>query len=382
MVKTYVAVPEFITVHLGSPDSTAENVTVSFPEYIKNVASSEIYPTWPENALRANIYAQVTFALNRVYTEWYRSRGYPFDITSSTSFDQKFIKNRNIFENISEIVDDLFNRYIVKSGSQNPYFTEYCNGTTVTCNGLSQWGTVDLANQGMTPYEILQYYYGEDIDIKLAPILPYTESYPGEPLRLGSRDYEVRLVQQRLNRIARNFPAIPIINPVDGVFGTQTENSVKVFQRVFDLTPDGIVGSATWYKISFIYTSVRRLSELYGENVGLLEIPAQFVEPLELGDRGERVRLLQYYINVLAAFYEEISEISEDGNFGEETRQQVLNFQRLFGLSQDGVVGIGTWDALYDAYVGILRSVPQKYFNDTVNVPNVGQYPGFNYQRS
>lgn len=382
MVKTYVAVPEFITVHLGSPDSTAENVTVSFPEYIKNVASSEIYPTWPENALRANIYAQVTFALNRVYTEWYRSRGYPFDITSSTSFDQKFIKNRNIFENISEIVDDIFNRYIVKSESQNPYFTEYCNGTTVTCNGLSQWGTVDLANQGMTPYEILQYYYGEDIDIKLAPILPYTESYPGEPLRLGSRDYEVRLIQQRLNRIARNFPAIPIINPVDGVFGTQTENSVKVFQRVFDLIPDGIVGSATWYKISFIYTSVRRLSELYGENVGLSEIPAQFVEPLELGDRGERVRLLQYYINVLAAFYEEISEISEDGNFGEETRQQVLNFQRIFGLSQDGVVGIGTWDALYDAYVGILRSVPQKYFNDTVNVPNVGQYPGFNYQRS
>ena len=229
MVKTYVAVPEFITVHLGAPDSPAENVTVSFPEYIKNVASSEIYPTWPENAIRANVYAQVTFALNRIYTEWYRSRGYPFDITSSTSYDQKFIKNRNIFENISEIVDDIFNRYVVKQGNQNPYFTEYCNGTTVTCNGLSQWGTVTLANQGKTPYEILQYYYGNDIDIKTAPILPYVESYPGEPLRRGSRDYEVRLIQQRLNRIARNFPAIPKINPIDGVFGEQTENAVKAF---------------------------------------------------------------------------------------------------------------------------------------------------------
>lgn len=382
MVKTYVAVPEFITVHLGAPDSPAENVTVSFPEYIKNVASSEIYPTWPENAIRANVYAQVTFALNRIYTEWYRSRGYPFDITSSTSYDQKFIKNRNIFENISEIVDDIFNRYVVKQGSQNPYFTEYCNGTTVTCSGLSQWGTVDLAKRGMTPYEILQYYYGNDIDIKTAPILPYVESYPGEPLRFGSRDYEVRLIQQRLNRIARNFPAIPKINPVDGVFGEQTENSVKAFQRVFNLTPDGIVGPGTWYKISFIYTSVRKLSELYGENVGLSEVPTQFVEPLEPGDRGERVRLLQYYINVLSAFYEEISEIREDGVFGEETRQQIINFQKVFGLVPDGIVGIGTWDALYDAYIGILRTVPQKYFNDTVNVPNVGQYPGYNYQRS
>lgn len=382
MVMTYVAVPEFITVHLGPPDSPAENVTVSFPEYIKNVASSEIYPTWPENALRANIYAQVTFALNRIYTEWYRSRGYPFDITSSTSYDQKFIKNRNIFENISEIVDEIFNRYVVRRGSQNPYFTEYCNGTTVTCRGLSQWGTVDLANQGMTPYEILQYYYGSDIDIKLAPILPYMESYPGEPLRLGDREYEVRVIQQRLNRIARNFPAIPRIKPVDGVFGEQTENAVKTFQRVFNLTPDGIVGPGTWYKISFIYSSVRRLSELYGENESLSEVPVQFVEPLELGDSGERVRLLQYYINVLAAFYEEISEVREDGSFGEATRQQVLNFQRVFGLTQDGIVGIGTWDALYDAYLGILRSVPQKYFNDTVNVPNVGQYPGYNYQRS
>lgn len=382
MVKTYVYVPEFITVHLGPPDSPAENVTVSFPEYIKNVASSEIYPTWPENALRANIYAQVSFALNRIYTEWYRSRGYPFDITSSTSYDQKFIKNRNIFENISEIVDDIFNRYVVKQGSQNPYFTEYCNGTTVTCKGLSQWGTVDLANQGKTPYEILQYYYGNDIDIKAAPILPYMESYPGEPLRSGSRDYEVRIIQQRLNRIARNFPAIPRINPVDGVFGEQTEKAVKAFQQVFNLTPDGIVGPGTWYKISFIYASVRKLSELYGENEALSDVPVQFVEPLEPGDTGQRVRLLQYYINVLAAFYEDIAEVREDGIFGEDTRQQVLNFQRVFGINPDGIVGIGTWDALYDAYLGILQSVPQKYFNDTVNVPNLGQYPGFDYRRS
>lgn len=381
MVKTYVYVPEFITVHLGAPDSPAENVTVSFPEYIKNVASSEIYPTWPENALRANIYAQVSFALNRIYTEWYRSRGYPFDITSSTGFDQKFIKNRNIFENISEIVDEIFNRYVVKQGSQNPYFTQYCNGTTVTCEGLSQWGTVSLANEGKTPYEILQYYYGNDIDIKPAPILPFMESYPGEPLGTGDRDYEVRVIQQRLNRIAENFPAIPKIYPVDGIFGEKTENAVKAFQRVFDLVPDGIVGPATWNRISFIYTSVRKLSELYGEGERLSEVPVQFTNPLQQGDYGERVRLLQYYINVLAAFYEEIAGIPEDGSFGSETAEQVLNFQRLFGLEEDGIVGIDTWDALYDAYVGILRTVPQKYFNDTLNIPNLGQYPGYDYQK-
>lgn len=377
MVKGYVAVPEFITVHLGTPDSYAENVTVSFPEYIKNVASSEIYPTWPENSLRANIYAQVTFALNRIFTEWYRSRGYPFDITSSTSYDQKFINGRNIFENVSEIVDELFNRYVTRQGYFNPYYTEYCNGTTVTCPGLSQWGTVDLANQGYTPYEILQYYYGNDIDIKAAPILPYVESFQSPPLRIGSRGQYVETVQRMLNRIAQNYPAIPLIYPVDGVYGTNTENAVKVFQNVFNLAPDGIVGSATWYKVSFIYSSVKRLAELYGEGEQLSDVPNQFIEPIRQGSSGGLVRILQYYINVIAKFYNQVGEVQINGRFDEETENQVINFQRAYGIQADGIVGRETWGALYDAYRGIVRTVPQKYFNETVSVPNVGQYPGY-----
>ena len=194
-------IPETITVHLGSPDSNAANVTVSFSDYVKNVASSEIYPTWPENALRANIYAIVSFALNRIYTEWYRSRGYDFDITSSTQFDQKFINGREVFQNISELVDELFNDYVRRQGYVEPLFTAFCNGTTVTCKGLSQWGTVDLAEQGKTPYEILQYYYGDDIEIvKNAPVRTTMPSYPGIPLKLGSAGNDVRslLVQDNL----------------------------------------------------------------------------------------------------------------------------------------------------------------------------------------
>ena len=378
MVKSYVAVPAFITVHLGPPDSNAANVTVSFPEYIKNVASSEIYPTWPENAIRANVYAQVSFALNRVYTEWYRSRGYPFDITASTSYDQKFIKGRNIFENISEIVDELFNRYVVRQGYQNPYFTEYCNGTTVTCAGLSQWGTVTLANQGMTPFEILQYYYGDDINIKIAPILPYVDSYPGTPLRKGSRGYNVELIQRSLNRIGNNYPAIPRIYPADGIFGDETEAAVKEFQRIFNLTPDGIVGEATWYRISFIYASVKRMAELYGEGELLSNIPKQFVDPLKMGSTGEQVELLQYFINVIGTFYNEVGTVDVTGQFDQSTEDQVINFQKVWGLTPDGVVGRATWNALYDAYVGILKTTPQKYFNEVLNVPNVGQYPGYN----
>ncbi|MBO5670479.1 MAG: spore cortex-lytic protein, partial [Clostridia bacterium] len=158
-------IPEYITVHLGQPDQPAENVRVRFQDYIKNVASSEVYPNWPESAIRANILAQISYALNRVYTEFYRSRGYDFDITNSTQYDQKFILNRDIFENISQIVDDIFNDYVVKQGTIQPYFTQYCNGTTTTCPGLSHWGTVDLAREGLVPYQILQRYYGDDINI-------------------------------------------------------------------------------------------------------------------------------------------------------------------------------------------------------------------------
>ena len=195
-------IPRTITVHLGMPDSPAPNVTVDFPSYIKNVASSEIFPTWSESSLRANIYAIVSFALNRIYTEWYRSRGYDFDITSTTQYDQKFINNREYFENIGYLVDELFNDYVQRQGSIEPLFTSFCNGTTSTCDGLSQWGTVDLANNGFTPYEILQYYYGDDINIvKDAPVKSAVPSYPGIPLKFGSASNDVKSIQIFLNRI-------------------------------------------------------------------------------------------------------------------------------------------------------------------------------------
>ena len=186
-------IPETITVHLGAPDENAENVTLPFLEYITNVASSEIYPTWPENAIRANIYAQISFALNRVYTEYYRSRGYDFDITSTTAFDQSFVKGRDYFENVGQIANELFNSYVVRQGSVEPLFTAYCDGREVDCEGLSQWGTVTLANQGYTPYEILQYYYGNDINIiNDVPVDVPNSSLPPRPLRLGSGGDEVQ----------------------------------------------------------------------------------------------------------------------------------------------------------------------------------------------
>ena len=226
-------VPEFITVHLGKPSAAARNVRVPFSQYIKNVASSEIYPTWPESSLRANIYAEITFALNRIYTEHYRSRGYDFDITNSTQFDQYYVEGRDIFENISRVVDDIFNDYVVKQGQIQPYFTQYC---AQKCDGLSQWGTVTLANQGYTPYRILQYYYGNDIDIiRNAPIKTNTPTYPGTPLRLGSGGEDVVEIQRQLNRIAVNYPSIPKITESTGYFEQTTQTAVKQFQKIFNL---------------------------------------------------------------------------------------------------------------------------------------------------
>ena len=216
----YPIIPENITVHLGAPSQNAENVTVPFADYVKNVASSEIYPTWPEEALRANIYAIISYALNRIYTEWYPSRGYNFDITNTTQFDQAFVKDREVFENISLIVDDIFNDYVVRQGEIQPLFTAFCNGTTSQCSGLSQWGTVSLAEQGLTPFEILQNYYGNNIGIvENAPISNNVESYPGVPLRLGDAGNNVDIIQTQLNRISNNYPAIPKINDPEGVFG-------------------------------------------------------------------------------------------------------------------------------------------------------------------
>lgn len=365
-------IPEQITVHMGSPDSDAENITVDFPYYIKNVASSEIYPTWPESSLRANIYVIITYALNRIYTEWYRARGYDFDITSTTQFDQAFVQNRDIFENISQIVDEIFNDYIRKQGSIEPYFTSFCNGTTVTCSGLSQWGTVELANKGYTPYEILKNYYGNDIEIvRNAEVRTNTPSYPEIILNLGMSGNDIRTIQVQLNRISRNYPAIPKIESPDGTFGIQTEEAVKAFQSIFNLNVTGMVDKATWYKIAYIYTSVKRLAELNSEGLSIEEVSKQYSEELRIGMDGSEISNLQYYLAVVGAYYQSVQPVDITGYFGEQTEASVKSFQKVFGLPETGVVDRRTWNDLYRAYLGIIESVPLSEGNDIILYPGI-----------
>lgn len=346
-------IPQRITVHLGSPASTAENVTVSFSDYVKNVASSEIYPTWDESALRANILAITSFALNRVYTEFYRSRGYDFDITNNTAYDQFFVNGRSFFENIARLVDELFNDYLRRPGFVEPLAAQFCNGTTVTCAGLSQWGSQNLARQGYSSTQILQSYYGDVEIVTNAPIQGITSSYPGTPLRRGTSGPSVVIVQVELNRISQNYPAIPKIATVDGIFGVRTEAAIRVFQQVFSLTVDGIVGPATWYALIRLYTAVTELSELRSQGQRFYAISWANPTPIQQGDSGIRVEHLQYMLSVLSAYIPEIPSLSIDGIFGSATRNAVLAAQRRFGLPQTGAVDFDTWDEIYDQFSGI-----------------------------
>ncbi len=259
-VLTQPVVPKTITVHLGRPAASARDVTVSFRDYIKNVASSEVYPTWPEESLRANIHAQISLAMNRIYTEWYKSKGYAFDITNSTSYDQYYVHGRDIFEPMSRITDEIFDTYARKEGTVNPYYTEYCDGKSVTCPGMKQWGTKTLAEQGKNALQILRYYYGADLElVRTDNIADVPESYPGAPLRTGSTGSAVRTIQRQLNRIAQDYPFFGRL-AVDGTFGEDTAEVVKKFQTQFDLSPDGVVGRATWYKISYVDCTKRRIA--------------------------------------------------------------------------------------------------------------------------
>ena len=346
-------IPQRITVHLGPPNSNAENVTVSFPDYVKNVASSEIYPTWAESALRANILAITSFALNRVYTEFYRSRGYDFDITNSTAYDQYFVKGRSIFDNISQLADELFNDYLRRPGFVEPLAAKFCNGTTVTCEGLSQWGSENLARQGLNSVEILRSYYGNVETVLNAPIAGITSSYPGTPLRRGTSGPSVVTIQTELNRISQSYPAIPKIPSVDGIFGARTEAAVRKFQEVFNLTPDGIVGPATWYALVRIYVAVTSLAELRSQGQKYYANSWALNDPIEEGDRGIKVEHLQYMLSVLSAYISTIPPLTIDGIFGPATRNAVLAAQRRFGLPQTGVVDPRTWNEIYDQFSGI-----------------------------
>jgi hypothetical protein len=257
-------VPEFIIVHMGVPtNNAAPRHWVPFKNYIKNVASSEIYATWPEQTLRANILAIISFTLNRVFTEWYRGQGKNFTITNSTQFDQAFIYGRNIFIEISRVVDDIFNTYITRPNIRQPLFAQYNDGRRTNNPGwLSQWGSKYLGDIGYSAINILKHYYGNDIYLTQAAIVAgVPESYPGTPLRLGSSGPDVRIIQAQLNRVSDNFPLIPKIR-VDGVFGEATEEAVRTFQQIFRLTQDGVVGPATWYRISYIYVAVTGMAAL------------------------------------------------------------------------------------------------------------------------
>ncbi len=265
IVLSRVVIPEYVIVHDGPPsDSSANDYYVRYRDYIKNVASSEIYATWPDAALRANILAIMSFTLNRVYTEWYRNKGYDFTITSSTAFDHKFVYGRNIFSNISNIVDEMFNSYLSRPNVRQPILTQYCDGQRVSCpNWMTQWGSKYLADQGYSTIEILRYYYGSSMYINTADeISGVPASWPGSNLEIGSTGDKVRMLQEQLNRIARNYPALPTIT-VDGIYGPATKAAVEKFQSIFGLPVTGIVDFRTWYRISEIYVAVSRIAELY-----------------------------------------------------------------------------------------------------------------------
>jgi len=351
-------VPESITVHLGPPGSAAANVTVPYIDYLKNVAASEIYPTWETAALRANIIAINSYALNRVYTEYYRSRGYDYDITNSTAFDQSYVQGRSTFESTDRLVDELFDTYLRRMGFVEPLAAKFCNGTTSTCDGLSQWGSQALAEQGYNSVQILQAYYGDDVELVAnAPVSGITPSYPGTALRLGASGSSVTTIQSALNTISQNYPAIPKISPADGFFRESTENAVRAFQQIFGLDVDGVVGKATWYRIVRIYVAVKRLAELQSEGQTWYYNTWEYPDAIKLGDQGSKVEQLQYMLAVIAYFLPQIPSVSVTGSFEESTQLAVQAFQQYAGLPVTGEAGTITWDAMYEVFLAIETTV-------------------------
>ena len=379
-VLSRVIIPKNITVHLGKPAASARNVTVSFRDYIANVASSEVYPTWPEQALRANIHCQISLALNRIYTEWYPSKGYTFNITNSTSYDQYYVHGRTVFDVMVRITDDIFNTYLRKTGTVNPYYAEYCDGKSVTCPGLKQWGTVTLANQGRSALSILKYYYGSNIEIiRTNNIQSIPQSYPGSPLRQGSTGAAVFTLQRQLNRITKDYPFLGLLT-VDGIFGRKMTETVKKFQKQFNLTADGVVGRSTWYKISYIYVSVKDLAELTSEGETfsgtLPDSSWNFGSSvLKQGSTGSEVEQVQFWLSTLAQYESSIPSVTVDGVYGSGTAAAVRAFQRLYGLTVDGIVGLTTWTELYDQFRSIQsdNGTPNAYPGTALRQGSSGQ---------
>ena len=364
MAIRYPVVPNNIIVHLGGPDEAARDVTVPFSEYIANVASSELYPTWPRNALIANIYAIISFAMNRIYNEWYRSKGYNFDITSSPMYDQKFVENRSTYEIIDNIVDEIFDNYVVKGNQIQPYFTRYCDGRITTCDGLSQWGTVALANQGKNPLQILKYYYGDDISIKYnAPVGDATEGFQGYDIGIGDAGNPVLAIQRDLRRIRKNYPAIPDITTTLGIYDQETELAVKKFQQIFNLPITGVVDKGTWYKIKYVYTSVKKLSDLYSEGLSEEEVTFLYTDRLDYGDTGIEVEYIHYFLDAIAFLDSDIPRLPTNSIYNNNTITMVKAFQKKYGLPVTGVFTYSDWTVLKNAYRNILKSFPPEYQN-------------------
>ena len=359
MAVRYPVVPNSITIHLGNPNDSVKNITIPFVEYIANVASSEIYPTWPKNALIANIYTIISFAMNRIYNEWYRSKGYNFDITSSSAYDQKYTENRSIYENIENITEEIFNNYVVKGTQIQPYFTTYCDGRIKTCDGLSQWGSVSLANQGKTPLQILRYYYGNDISIKENAIVgDNIAGYPGYEIGIGSAGNQVLAIQRDLRRIRKNYPAIPDIKNTLGIYDEETVAAVKKFQEIFNLPITGIVNKATWYKIKYIYTSVKKLSDLYSEGLTEDEVTFLYTDKLQYGDTGIEVEYVHYYLTALAFFDKDIPSLPTNSIYNNNTISMVKAFQQKYNLPVTGIFTYSDWQVLKNSYNQILKSLP------------------------
>lgn len=356
-------IPTDIVVHLGVPNAAAKNITVPFIEYIKNVASSEIYPNWPTDAIKANVLAQISFALNRIYNEWYPSQGYDFDITSSPVYDQAFNENQQFFDNISKIVDDIFNNYIVKDNQIQPLFATYCDGKNTTCDGLSQWGTVDLAKAGKDPLQILKTYYGNDIKIVYnAPVDANVPSYPGFPLKLGEAGGFIKILKSQLNRIGQNYPAIPIITNDNIVFDTETERAVKKFQNIFDLDETGIVDKATWYKIKYIYNAVKKISDLYSEGIKAEEVDILYDNQIKLGDSGNYITTINYYLNLITYFDSDLPFLDlRSKKFTDKTEQVVKAFQNKYNFPVTGIIDVATWKIIKEVYEKTLNMIPNEY---------------------
>ena len=367
MAIRYPIVPNNITVHLGKPDEAVRDVTVPFTEYISNVASNELYPTWPVEALKANIYAIISFTLNRIYNEWYRSKGYNFDITSSPAYDQTFKYGSSTYENISNIVEDIFNNYVVKNGQVQPYFTRYCDGRQTTCNGLSQWGSVSLANQGKNYLEILKYYYGNDISIKYNAVVgDVSLGYPGYPIGLGNVGNPVIAIQRDLKRIRANYPAIPIIQDKYGIYNEETENAVKKFQEIFNLPITGIVDKATWYKIKYVYTSVKKLADLYSEGISEREANFLYQDELKYGDTGIEVQYIHYYLDAIAFLDPDIPRLPTNSIYNNNTISMVKAFQSKYNLPVTGVFTYTDWNVLRNVYKKLLETYNGDY-SDYIN---------------